>query len=144
MDSVKVILVCVIAVSIDANIYLYSYWSDNEYPHGTKSIWAEKVTIWENGFDYTNFITIGKNCYEIKGFDPYDKLLDELDYWNAEYNISFVDDMYFPETNIVMVDGWEYGFEITFHTYDAMQNGNEITYYKQKVIDDINIGGRFS
>ena len=138
MDWKIPVIIFLIGTNAVVGYSYYSYWYDNEYPHGEKSIMTDTVEFWENTFDETDFVTIGGSTFEIKGFDVESKVIDELDRWKGmNYTIEKINDRYFPGTILNITNDKEYSFRIEFHTYDAMVNGNDISYCKQKVIDSL-------
>ena len=131
-------IILLVGTNVVVGYSYYDYWYDHEYPHGEKSIWADTVEFWENTFDKTYFVSIDGKSFEIKGFDVESKVINELDRWESmNYTIEKINDRYFPGTIINITNNRSYNFRITFHTYDAMVNGNDISYTKQKVIDSL-------
>lgn len=140
MDVKILVIVGLLISQIGSGYFFYDYWYDHEYPNGEKNIWTDKIELWENSFDRTNFITIGSNTYEIKDFDVKSVLFDELDGWKEmNYTIEDNNDIYFPGIIINITNNREYSFRINYHTYDAMVNGNDLSFIKQKVIDSLDV-----
>jgi len=139
------LLAGVLIVSLIANVFFYMYWYDTEYPHGEKGIWARNIEFSKDWYGYIDYITIGSETFEFGDFDVKSKVYAELDGWaNLSYEVIHDNDPYWPKTIINITDHRKPCFTVTYHTYDAMGDGNEIYYYKQKVIDSLVIDGLMS
>ena len=132
-------LVVVLVISLTVNIILYSYWFAHDYPHGTKGISTDYIKFHQDYYGIVDYVTIGGNCYEIKGFDVEDALENQLNsWWNVNYTYEEDKDYFNNDLKYYnMTDDRLFTFEVDFHTYDAMGDGNSIYYYKQKVIDSL-------
>ena len=133
----------ILIVSIITNVGLYFYWYDSEYPHGKTYASPTKIEIFYGGWYCDRlFIHIG-DTYEIKDFDAEKELFSELhSYVNVRYNYS---ECVWCDNNIEKIitinDSRDIHWEIKFHTYDRLLAGNDVSYAKTKVIDDLRISG---
>ena len=103
---------------------------------------TDRIIFSQDWYGVVDYVSFGGEAYEIDDFDVKSAIYDSFDSWRAvNYSVVFDDDVYWPEEIININDSREFSFEITYHTYDAMGDGIEPFYYKQKVIDDFRIAG---
>lgn len=136
------IFVILFVISLVANMYLYIYWYDHEYPHGNKQISCNKIVFSKDWYSIVDYVNFGKNCYEIQDFNVEKRLYNLFDSWiNVSYKVVKTNDPYYPETIFYINDSRTFFFNVEYHTYDALSDGIDVSYYKQKVIDGLDIGG---
>ena len=140
-EVIHLTLMVILIISLIANVFLYCYWFDNEYPHGVKQISTDYIKFHEGYYGIPEYITIGGYCYEIQDFDVESKLNSELNsWWDVNYTYEKSKDYFNNDLKFYnMTDDKLYGFEVTYFTYDALTEGNEVHYVKQKVIDGLQI-----
>jgi len=137
-NLVIILIVFLILTNSITGFFFYSYWYDNEYPHGSIYCSPDEIEIFYDGW-YCDipFIKIGK-VYEIQDFDVEKEILARFNDW---HNVSYVLNLSTwcegqPLRTYTITDHREFSFKITYHTYDSMNWGNDISYSKQLVIDD--------
>lgn len=138
----QLIAIFVIVILLMLGAYAYTDWHSKEYPSGDLIQSTSKIDIFYGGW-YCDFIFIQfDDVFQFANSDDATVYTAEegiryiLDNNNVGYNITYgtwCDD----NTEIRIILNESVDFIVSYHTYDRMLAGNEISYAKTKVFEKV-------